>query len=92
MRRYVLAAALLSLPALADGPIEISLAVGETRQLCENCTHPICDDPKVAVLSAEGKGTLTGVGAGKTLCSIATPAGPRQLFEIEVKSSPDGGK
>jgi hypothetical protein len=98
MRKYLLAVLFFAMPVLADestqsgtsGPLRVKIEVGEKKAVCPDCLSPICDNPGVAVLSAEGAGVVTGVGPGKTLCSAKPAAGPRRLFEIEV-SVPLGG-
>lgn len=83
IRSLALAAALLSSLALAEAPKRIELKVGEQVSV-GYVTSPICDAPSVAVLSAEGNGTMKGVGPGRTLCSGETPVGLRQVFEVVV--------
>jgi hypothetical protein len=89
----ILAALALAAPALPDdGLVKIRLRVGEQRALGGHA--PICDDPGVAVISAEGAGVLRAVGPGKTLCSLATlQGGTRQVYEVTVtapESEPAG--
>ncbi len=91
MRRVILVVALLSFPAFADEPRQITIRVGEQKPLCQGtCYAPICDDPSVAVISSEGTAVVRGVGPGKTLCSVNTGSG-RQVYEIVV-SAPEREK
>ncbi len=87
MRRLVLTIALFSLPALADERPRITIRVGEEKPLCTGgtCYAPICDDPSVAVVSAEGNAVVRGVAPGKTLCSVNTGFG-RQVYEVVVSA------
>ncbi len=89
MRHVLLALALLSLPVLADEPPRIEIRVGEEKQLCQGgtCHTPICDDPSVAVISADARAVLRGVGPGKTLCSVSTGYS-RQVYEVVVTAAP----
>ncbi len=57
----------------ADGPERITLRVGERKTL--GGFAPICDDPKVAVITAEGGGVLVAKGEGRTTCSVQQPGG-----------------
>jgi hypothetical protein len=68
----------------ADEPKVIELKVGE--QVALGGSNPICDDPKVAWISADGAGVLHGVKAGTTLCSIGMRAGlgTRQVYRVIV--------
>jgi hypothetical protein len=87
MRPLLLASLLaLAAPALAaDAPPVISLKVGEKRSLGGG-TLPICDDPHVAVITADGRAILQGIGPGETLCSVAPPSSPgvRTLYRVVV--------
>lgn len=90
MNRPLLALSLcLSSLALAQDPAvtlkKLELKVGEEANLGFLST-PICDDPKVAVLSADGEGKLKAVGEGKTFCSGATVMLLRQVYEVTVKA------
>ncbi len=88
MRNALLAVALLALPALADEPPRIEIRVGEEKPLCHGgtCYGPRCDDPSVAVVSADAKAVLRGVGPGKTICSVDTGFG-RQVYAVVVKAA-----
>lgn len=97
MRKLALAALLLLAagPALAGDDVssEIQLEVGEVVPLTG--FRPICDDPSIAVITAEGKGTLKGVKVGTTLCSVSVgnPMGQRRILRIVVvPPAPGGGK
>lgn len=75
-----------------DGPFPVALQVGETFDVCASgqilcpARVPICDDPKVAVpVDIPGGLGFRGVGAGTTLCSAASAAGPRRVFRITVR-------
>lgn len=87
MRPLLLAFLLaLGVPAYGgDGPRVISLKVGEARSLGGG-TSPICDDPRVAVITADGRAVLEGIGPGETLCSVAPPSSPgvRTLYRVVV--------
>ena len=64
-------------------PTRLVLRVGETHQMVPRWA-PICDDPSVAVVSRDGKGILTALAPGRTLCSVADDGGNRVLYEIVV--------
>ncbi len=92
MRTLALAAALpLALLAAAPAPAEdlptLTLAPGEQRVVGGHT--PICDDPKVAVISAQGVGVVQAVGKGETVCSVQRPGG-RKVFRVVVRE-PQGG-
>lgn len=70
----------------SDRPRRIELTVGEEVSV-GYITAPICDAPRIAVLSAEGNGVIKAVGVGTTLCSGETPVGLRQVFEVVVKKA-----
>ncbi len=97
MTRLAAALLLLAAPlALADGPDRITLRVGEQRRL--GGYAPVCDDPAVAVITADGGGVLVAKGEGRTLCSVQQP-GMRHLYEVVVlpkeekeKDAPPGGR
>jgi hypothetical protein len=80
------------LATAADGPQRITLRVGEQRAL--GGYAPVCDDPSVAIITADGGGSLVAKGPGKTLCSLQQPGG-RRVYEVvvlakEEKEAPGG--
>ncbi len=83
MRTLIPVLAAIALPALAGEPKLVTLKVGEEVALGGN--YPICDAPSVAVISADGRGILKGVGAGETLCSVTTAYGQRQVYKVVVR-------
>ncbi len=76
----------------AEGRDRITLRVGERKTL--GGYAPICDDPAVAIISAEGGGVLVARGEGKTTCSVQQPGG-RRIVEVVVlpreDKAPKGG-
>jgi hypothetical protein len=83
MRALFVAVSLLAAAhAFAEEPNAVKIAVGEERPLGVGYA-PICDDPSVATLSAEGAGVLRGVKPGKTLCSLQR-AGGRFVYSVTV--------
>lgn len=94
MRTIALAAlsllAAAAAPAHADEPPVITIGVGEERVL--GGLNPICDDPGVAWISADGKGVLHGVKEGSTLCSVGRgrEIGVRQVYRVVVKGGEPG--
>ncbi len=71
----------------ADGPERITLHPGERKTL--GGYAPICDDPAVAIITAEGGGVLVAKGEGKTTCSVQQPGGRRV---VEVVVLPEKGR
>lgn len=89
MRTLALAVLLAAAsPAAAEELPVVTLTVGETRAV--GGLAPICDDPRVAVISRDGAGVLTAVGKGETICSIARTGG-RQVFRVVVREPPPAG-
>ncbi len=84
MTRAALALLLLAIPLAprAGGPERIELRVGERKAMGAGFA-PVCDDPAVAIISADGGGTLVAKGEGRTLCSLQM-AGGRRVFEVVV--------
>ncbi len=72
----------------AGGPEQITLRVGERKTL--GGFAPICDDPRVAVITAEGGGVLLAKGEGKTTCSVQQPGG-RLVLEVTVVAEKERG-
>lgn len=87
MRPLVAASILLLLPAAApaDAPARIELQVGEEQPITG--FRPLCDDPSIVTITAAGKGTVRGLKAGETTCSLSTgsPLGQRSVFRVIVK-------
>lgn len=86
--RTVLAVSLLALApaaARAEGPTVVELEVGETKAL--GGTRPICDDPRVAIITADGHGILKAIGPGETTCSLSPAYNPgwRSVYRVVVR-------
>lgn len=96
--RTLLAASLLALllpsTAPADEPARIELRVGEEQPITG--FRPLCDDPSIVTVTASGKGTVKGLKAGETTCSLSagSPLGQRTVYRVVVKErrGTDGGK
>ena len=73
----------------ADGPERITLRVGERKTL--GGYAPVCDDPSVAAITADGGGVLVANGVGKTMCALMQPGG-RRVYEVEVVARRDREK
>ncbi len=88
MTRLAAALLLLAAPLVlrADGPDRITLRVGEQRTL--GGYAPVCDDPAVAIITADGGGVLVAKGVGKTLCSVQQ-TGMRHVYEVVVLPKED---
>ncbi len=71
----------LALPGRGEEPVRITLHVGERRTL--GGYAPVCDDPAVAIITADGAGVLVANGVGRTLCSVQQP-GMRRVYEVVV--------
>jgi hypothetical protein len=87
--------ALLPAAALAEGPTRLDMQVGDERPFAG--FRPICDDPSIATITAEGKGVLKALKVGETLCSASagTALGQRTVYKVVVSArSPKapGGK
>jgi hypothetical protein len=76
-------AAILPSAAPAEEPPVVEVEVGAEKALGPG-TAPICDDPQVAWISADGSGLLHAVEVGSTVCSLMTGGGARRVFQIEV--------
>jgi hypothetical protein len=77
----------ISLPeGLADGSLLLRLKIGETRQYLQG-SAAICDNAKVATISADGKAIITAVGPGETICSVAQTGnrGWRDIYKVVVE-------
>jgi hypothetical protein len=93
-------AALLLLPvagpafAADASPAEIRVEVGQDVPLTG--FRPICDDPSIATITAEGKGQLRALKVGETTCSVSVGSalGQRRIYRIVVvpprAKGPDG--
>ncbi len=86
MRLLLLAALLLLPPALtlAEEPERIVLEEGKERSITG--FRPMCDDPSIVSIVAEGKGTMKGLKVGETVCSISrgSPLGQRTVYRVVV--------
>ncbi|HEY4239601.1 MAG TPA: hypothetical protein VGM88_07280 [Kofleriaceae bacterium] len=96
MRALLIVAALFAaVPAFADPPNRIVVAVGQSEQRDVGLARgTMCDDP--SIVRAELKTvsmksnvlTLTGLAEGKTHCRAGTAAGrPSFVFEVVVTSA-----
>ncbi|HMK72754.1 MAG TPA: hypothetical protein VK454_05420 [Myxococcaceae bacterium] len=75
-------------PAAPDAE-RILLLTGQQAPLCPNggCHSPICDDPKVATITANS-GVLEAHEPGVTLCSLDYGYGRRLVFRVTVRPLP----
>ncbi len=83
---------LLPAPALAQEPERIRLELGEERSITG--FRPLCDDPSIVSIVAEGKGTIKGLKTGETICSISrgSPLGQRTVYRVIVVPAGGTGK
>lgn len=84
---------LLALPARAeDGAKKLQLKVGEVQPLTG--FRPLCDDPSIVEIDANGKGLIKGLKPGTTLCSVSigSPLGTRQVYQVIVVPPPPKGR
>ena len=82
------ALSLAQAPAAPDAE-RIRLIAGQEAPLCPNggCHSPICDDPKVATITANS-GVIQAHAPGVTLCSLDYALGLRQVFRVTVVPPP----
>lgn len=86
--RFAHAALLLALlaprAARADQPASLSVLVGESKPL--GGAGARCDDLGVVSVTLGPQAVVTGLKAGKTLCSVAVggPGGARRVLEVTV--------
>jgi hypothetical protein len=75
-------------PAAPDAE-RILLLTGQQAPLCPNggCHSPICDDPKVATITANS-GVVEAHEPGVTLCSLDYGYGRRLVFRVTVRPLP----
>jgi len=84
--------AFLALPAAAeDGPAVLKIEIGKEAAI--SGYRPICDDPSIATVTAEGRGTLKALKIGETTCSwsVGTPLGMRRIVRVVVVPPPAKG-
>jgi len=69
-----------------SGGEHVQLFVGQRARLCPggNCRSPICDEPEVATVTADGSGVLEARKAGVTICSVDYGLGQRRVIQVEV--------
>jgi len=70
--------------ARADQPASITVLVGESKPL--GGAGARCDDLDVVSVTLGPQAVVTGLKAGKTLCSVAVggPGGARRVLEVTV--------
>jgi hypothetical protein len=85
----VLLASLVVSPAVAQDAPTIRIEVGAEVRL--GGSNPICDDPSVAWISADGAGVLHAVKVGTTTCAVGL--GNRRVYRVVVVEAlaPGGG-
>lgn len=91
MRLHLAVAAVilaLATPAVADGPIQLELEVGQKAVV--GGYNAMCDDPTIATITLGGQAVITALKPGRTTCSARVNSVLR-VFDVKVKAPPPGG-